>query len=103
MAVFEGKKSTNDIINHGRISDDGVVASYVPPRYLFDSSNKVFEAKKKKTRTARFIRCDYLVGTYCSFSFVGWTDRPTDQHFYVIYELSLTVSRSMSNFVVIGA
>ena len=41
------------------------------------------------TRTARFIRCDYLVGSFCLFSFGGWTDRPTDQHFYVIYELSL--------------
>ena len=50
-----------------------------------------------------YIRCDYLVGTFCSFSFVGWTDRPTDRHFDVINELSLTVSWSMSNFVVIGA
>ena len=32
-----------------------------------------------QTRTAGFIRCDYLVGTYCSFSFVEWTDiRQTD-------------------------
>ena len=35
MAVFEGKKSSNDIINNDTISDDEVVASYVPPRYLF--------------------------------------------------------------------
>ena len=35
MAVFEGKKSSNDIINNDTMSDDEVVASYVPPRYLF--------------------------------------------------------------------
>ena len=35
MAVFEGKKSSNDIINNGTMSDDEVVASFVPPRYLF--------------------------------------------------------------------
>ena len=34
MAVFEGKKSSNDIINSGTMSDDEVVASDVPPRYL---------------------------------------------------------------------
>ena len=60
-------------------------------------------AYPKETRTAGFIRCDILFGTFCSFSFVGWTNRPTDRHFDVIYELSLTVSWSMSNFVVIGA
>ena len=38
MAVFEGKKSSNDIINNDTISDDEVVASYVPPRYLFSIS-----------------------------------------------------------------
>ena len=37
MAVFEGKKSSNDIIDNDTISDDEVVASYVPPRYLFPS------------------------------------------------------------------
>ena len=35
MAVFEGKKSSNDIINKDTISDDEVVASDVPPGYLF--------------------------------------------------------------------
>ena len=40
MAVFEGKKSSNDILNTGIMSDDGVVASDVPPRYLFMSINK---------------------------------------------------------------
>ena len=35
MAVFGGKKSSNDIINNDTISGDEVVASYVPPRYLF--------------------------------------------------------------------
>ena len=34
MAGLEGKKSSIDIINNGTISDDGVVASDVPPRYL---------------------------------------------------------------------
>ena len=35
MAVFECEKSSNDIINNESMSDDEVVASYVPPRYLF--------------------------------------------------------------------
>ena len=65
------------------------------------------ESKREssKTRTAGFKRCDYLVVTYCSFSFIfrlRWTNRPTDRHFDFIFELSLTVSWCMSNFVVIG-
>ena len=35
MAIFEGKKLSNDIINNGIMSDDEVVASDVPQRYLF--------------------------------------------------------------------
>ena len=30
MAIFEGKKSSNDITNNDKMSDDEVVASYVP-------------------------------------------------------------------------
>ena len=37
MAVFEDKKSSNDILNNDTMSDDKVVASYVPPLYLFVS------------------------------------------------------------------
>ena len=33
--VIEGQKSSNDIIKNDTMSDDEVVASYVPPRYLF--------------------------------------------------------------------
>ena len=39
MANFEDKKSSNDVINNDTISDDEVVASYVPPRYLFTFPN----------------------------------------------------------------
>ena len=35
MAVFECEKSSTDIINNGTMSADEVVASDVPPRYLF--------------------------------------------------------------------
>ena len=35
MAVFEGKKSLNDIVFNDRMSDDEVIASYVSPQYLF--------------------------------------------------------------------
>ena len=35
MAVFEGKKSSNDLIINDTMSDDELVASDVPPRYLF--------------------------------------------------------------------
>ena len=38
MAVFEGKKSSNDIIINDRMSEHEVVASDVLPRYLFSSS-----------------------------------------------------------------
>ena len=64
-------------------------------------------------RTAGFIRCDYLVIIYCSCHFytplsqnsknlsfknnIGWTNRPTDKHFDIILELSLTISWSMSS------
>ena len=41
MADFEGKKSSNDVINNETISDDEVVASYVTPRYLFGDSKIV--------------------------------------------------------------
>ena len=34
MVVFEDKKSSNDDINNDTISDDEVVASYVPPAVL---------------------------------------------------------------------
>ena len=35
MAVFASKKSSKYITNNGTVSDDAVVASDVPPRYLF--------------------------------------------------------------------
>ena len=35
MAVFERKKSSNDIINNETMSDDEVIASDVPPQYFF--------------------------------------------------------------------
>ena len=38
MAVFEGKKSSNDIIINDTMSDDEVVASDVPPRYLLKTA-----------------------------------------------------------------
>ena len=37
MAVVEGEKSSTDIAYNGTMSDDEVVASDVPPRYLFFS------------------------------------------------------------------
>ena len=42
IAVFEGIKSSNDIINNGTMSDDEVVASDVPPRYLLKKTKLVF-------------------------------------------------------------
>ena len=35
MAVFQRKKSSNDYIINDKMSDDEVVASDEPPRYLF--------------------------------------------------------------------
>ena len=38
MAAFEDKKSSNDIIINDTMSDDEIVASDVPPRYLLTLS-----------------------------------------------------------------
>ena len=35
MADFKGEKSSSNVTNNDTISEDEVVASYVPPRYLF--------------------------------------------------------------------
>ena len=35
VAVFEGRKSSDEVIINKTMSDDEVVASDVPPRYLF--------------------------------------------------------------------
>ena len=45
MADFEGKNSSNDIINNEAMSDDEVVASYLPPRYLLGYWKKPKSAK----------------------------------------------------------
>ena len=44
MTVFEGKMSSNDIINNSTMSDDEVVASDVPRGTCFSFS------KKRKTK-----------------------------------------------------
>ena len=44
MAVFEGKKSSNDIIINHTISDDEEVVSAVPPWYSFDVFSRSFRA-----------------------------------------------------------
>ena len=42
IAVFEGNNSSNDVIIDGTMSDDEVVVSDVPPRYLFtDEAGRV--------------------------------------------------------------
>ena len=43
MTVFEGKKSSNDIIINDTMSDDEVVASDVPPRCLLDATTHLFK------------------------------------------------------------
>ena len=40
-AAFESKKFANDIINNDTMTDDEVVASDVPPRYLFCFGPKI--------------------------------------------------------------
>ena len=55
MAVFEDKMSSNDIIINDTMSDDEVVASDVPPRYLFpctftDSPSKWIMAAARKLK-----------------------------------------------------
>ena len=62
MAIFEGKKSSNDITNNDTISDDEVVASYVPPRYLFPNVTET--QKKKKTTIMTKTRPKQLIQNY---------------------------------------
>ena len=43
-----------------------------------------------RTRTAGFIRCDYLVGSCCSFFVVEWTDGPTFWcHWWIVLDCVL--------------
>ena len=42
LAIFEGDKSSNDIIINDTMSDDEVVASDVPLRYLFSLASNTF-------------------------------------------------------------
>ena len=68
MAIFEGKKSSNDITNNDRMSDDEVVASYVPPRYLFHDS--AVSAKGKVVAQRNFFQFSFfLTKSKISFSF----------------------------------
>ena len=39
MAIFEGRKSSNDVTNNDMIIDNEVVTSYVPPQYLFNKTD----------------------------------------------------------------
>ena len=50
IKVSEVGKSSNDIIINVIISDDEVVASYVPPRFLFLFNNKKETATDGRTR-----------------------------------------------------
>ena len=48
IAVFKGKKSSNDSKNNDTMSDDEVVASFVPQRYLFSCLHIYSAAKEPK-------------------------------------------------------
>ena len=52
IAIFECKNSSNDIIIDGTMSDDKVVASDVPQRYLLSSEKTRCEEKTGLVRTA---------------------------------------------------
>ena len=43
MAVFASEKSSKDINSNGIVSDDAVVASDVPPRYLLDAFSHLYK------------------------------------------------------------
>ena len=61
MAVFEGKRSSTDIVNNGKMSDDEVVASDVPPRYLFieiERFEDVGKLARRPTQRTRFLTQD---------------------------------------------
>ena len=96
----------SDTHTHSRIHSNSCLVPAFPdcPTSLA-KDDALFFPKALETRTAGFKRCDYLGVTNCSFPFIfcfRWMDRPTDRHFDVIFELSLTVTWCMSNFVIIG-
>ena len=55
MDVFEAFKSLNDITNNDTKSDDEVVASYVPPRYLFILRGDLGKTKAQKSTNCRHL------------------------------------------------
>ena len=55
MTVFEGIRSLTDIVNNGTMSADEVVASDVPPRYLFDATTHLY------IRSCPSIRPSYII------------------------------------------
>ena len=69
MAIFESKKSSNDIIKDDTMSDDDVVASDVPSRYLFaaDLRQKVWgvggngETREGSNKSILSLSSDFLV------------------------------------------
>ena len=56
MAICEGKKSSNDITNNDTMSEDEVVASYVPPRYLLSLCTCGYGAEWYDDEVAKVLR-----------------------------------------------
>ena len=48
IVISEGRKFSNDKINNDTMSDDEIVASYEPPRYLFSSVS--LRSNQRKTQ-----------------------------------------------------
>ena len=58
MAIFEGKRSSNDIMTNDTMSDDEVVASDVPPRYLFTITFTCFQFEELSQSRLRFFKSE---------------------------------------------
>ena len=65
-AVLEDEKLWTDFINNGRMSDDEVVASDVPPRYLF-ISNSLMSFFCSPSVSRRWVSALLLVATLRAF------------------------------------
>ena len=67
IAIFEGKKLTNDIIMNDTMSVDEVVASYVSSRYLFLAIFAIFSPILPIFLALIFLASNYKVKKFTLF------------------------------------
>ena len=91
MAVFEGKKSSNDIIINDTMSDDEVVASNVPHGTCFTESppssvhpSHIYSKKNLKLRVWAKFQTVWGLNYYERLKKKGWPEDVVDLAFGVL-------------------